>query len=324
MAAVVMAVPESKKRDTVKRMQYRTHRHRLHRPQQRLDDSLYERAMNELDDVLYDVYGHDSRHVRVERLSTAIDEMKRRTQDSQQHQRSARLIALLLLQTPRAARAQDAMDRRHGGSYHHRQKRLYELIDFNDTFVDIVLSLRHEQRAEFHQKIYPLMHEFCVRARTHVFSRIQFDAITHGLSRETAVYIGALKEGFDVHMTSRVADGLGVDMQVRDPSTGSYINIDCKTTKAYLRRIEELRREDRLDEHEVGLALTKGYVRVFNGHYEERVEVVLFSVVSELFGGIQDFEFAATDVLASKLREAINSYGRQGDGFYQYENEMDN
>ncbi|MBH1980841.1 hypothetical protein I8H89_04975 [Candidatus Saccharibacteria bacterium] len=302
-------------------MQYRTHHHRLHRPQQRFDDSLYQRAMIELDEVLYDLYGHDWRHVRVERLSTAIDEMKQRTAQSESHRRSAQLIALLLLQTPRAARAQDAMDRRHGGSYHHRQKRLYELIDFNDTFVDIVLSLRHEQRAEFHHKIYALMHDFCVRARTHVFSPEQFDAITHGLSRETAVYLGAQKEGFDVHMTNRVADGLGVDMQIRDRDSGRYINIDCKTTKAYLRRVEELRREERLDEREVGVALTRGYIRVSNGRNDEQVEVVLFSVVSELFGGIQDFEFATSDVLALKLREAINVYGRQGDGFYQYKEE---
>lgn len=296
---------------------HRTH-HRIHRPQPR-GGSLYGKALGEVDDVLYDVYGHGWEHVRVERLGSAIDEMKRRAHRSDDTvEKQARLIGLLLLQTPRAVRAQNAMDARHGG-YRHRHKRLFELIDFNDAFVDTVLALHRVQREEFATRIFQLMRDFCHRTRTQMFTSEQFDAISHGLSREIAVYLGARAEEYDVHMTSRVADGLGVDMQIREPESGRYINIDCKTTNAYLHRIEDLRREGRLREDEVAAALTRGYAKVINGHREDRVEVVLFCIVSDLYGGVHAFEFADTVPLAIKLHEAIELYGQRGAGFYKYD-----
>ncbi len=298
-------------------MQHRSH-HRLHRPSPR-GGTLYVRALSMLDDVLYDVYGRGWEHVRVERLSSAIKEMKQRVRRAEDSDRQALLIALLILQTPQAARAQDAMDRRHGGAYRHRHKRLFELIDFNDTFVDTVLALHPDQRADFSLHIYDMMRDFCRRTRSHMFTPAQLDAITHGLSREIAVYLGARAEGFEVHMTSRVADGLGVDMQVRWPDSGRYINIDCKTTNSYLHRIEDLRREGRLKDYEVTTALTRGYLRVTNGHRNDAVHVVLFSVVPEVVGEVRNFEFAATTMLATKLHEAIHFYGERGDGFYRYE-----
>lgn len=300
---------------------HRSHHH-LRRPIRTNSGSLYARSQHELDNVLYDVFGGGWERVRVEKLSRAIDEMKRRVERSDDEDKSVRLLALLLLQTPRAVRAQDAMDKRHGG-YRHRHKRLFELIDFNDTFVDAVLSLSPDQRRDFSLRLPEMMRQFCRRARTHMFSLEQFDAIVHGLSREIAVYLGAREQGFEVHMTSRVADGLGVDLQIRWPESGRFVNIDCKTTNSYLHRIEDLRREGRLSEHEVGLALTRGYVRVVNGRHENAVRVVLFSVVPEVFGDIVNYEFAHTDVLAVKLHEVLRMYGEKGNGFYRYAENID-
>lgn len=296
---------------------HRTH-HRIHRPRPH-GGSLYARAMSALDDVLYDVYGRGWEHVRVERLSSAIDEMRRRAQRSEESDRAHYLLALLLLQTPRASRAQSAMDTRHGNSYRHRHKRLFELIDFNDTFVDTVLALRTDQRTNFTQQFYAYAQEFCRRMRTHMFTHEQYDAIVNGLSREIAVYLGARAEGFDAHMSSRVADGLGVDMQIRWLESGRYVNIDCKTTSSYLHRVEDLRREGRLAEHEVTTALTRGYVRILNGHRDDPIRVVLFSVVPEVLGELQDFEFPHTELLAAKLHEVIRMYGERGEGFYRYQ-----
>lgn len=295
-----------------------SHRRHISRPRAHGFGGLYGRAMDEIDTVVAASGGH-AQHLRIERLSGAIDEMRRRVEQSDAAVRQARLVALLLLQTPRAARAQDAMDRRHGHNYRHRSKRLYELIDFNDTFVDTVLALRAEQRHEFMPRIYRAMREVCQRARTHMFTYEQFEAIAHGLSREIAVYLGAQKEGYDVHMTSRVADGLGVDMQVREPESQRYINIDCKTTSAYGYRLATLVREGRVSERAAALAMAKGYIRVTNGHGDDRVHVVLFCVAHEVIGDIRDFEFAQTDVLGAKLREMIAAYGVDGDGFYRYE-----
>lgn len=295
---------------------HRTH-HRVHRPQPH-GGSLYGHAHSELDDVLYDVYGHGWEHVRIERLGSAIDEMKRRVHRSDDAtQKQARWIALLLLQTPRAVRAQNAMDARHGG-YRHRHKRLFELIDFNDAFVDTVLSLHRAQREEFGVRIFQFMRDFCHRTRTQMFTPEQFDAIIRGLSREIAVYLGAQEQGFDVYMSSRVADGLGIDMQIRWPASGRYVSIDCKTTSAYLHRVEDLRREGRLAEHEVTAALTRGYVRTINGHRADRVKVVLFSVVPEVLGELKNFEFPNTELLAAKLHEVLDVYGERGEGFGKY------
>lgn len=299
---------------------HRSHHH-LRRPIHTRSGALYVQAQTEIDNVLYDVFGRGWERVRVEKLSRAIDEMKRRAERSEDEQKPARLLALLLLQTPRAVRAQDAMDKRHGG-YRHRHKRLFELIDFNDTFVDMVLALNPYQRSLLAQ-LPEAMRQFCRRARTHAFSLEQLDAITYGLSREIAVYLGARQHGFDVHMSSRVADGMGVDMQIRWPESGRYVNIDCKTTNSYLHRIEDLRREGRLDEHEVGIALTRGYVRVINGRRDDAVRVVLFSVVPEVFGEVINYEFTHTDALAAKLHEVIRMYGEKGEGFYRYAENVD-
>lgn len=280
--------------------------------------SVYERAVHEMNDLLYDTYGQDWDHLRIERLSGVIEQMKRRVEHTDSADKPARLIALLLLQAPRAARAQDAMDKRHGHGYHHRSKRLYELIDFNDTFVDAVLSLPSEDRRDFVKTTYALMKDVCRRARTHMFTYEQFEAIAHGLSREIAVYLGAQAEGLEVHMTSRVADGLGVDMQIRQPETGRYINIDCKTTSAYGHRVSTLEYEGRISERAATLALAKGYIRIANGHGDERVLVVLFRVTHEIIGEIRNFEFVETHILAQKINEMIVAYGEAGDGFYRY------
>lgn len=54
----------------------------------------------------------------------------------------------LILQAPRAAVAQEQMDK-HPHGYRAKQERLFELIDFNDTFVSAVLSMPEEEIATF-------------------------------------------------------------------------------------------------------------------------------------------------------------------------------
>src|SRR5690606_279189 len=104
-------------------------------------------------------------------------------------------LASLILQAPNAVRAQREMDRRHGG-YNNRQARLFELIDFNDTFVDTVLSLDEPLLTDFTQRLWHEIDIFCNAQRVDSFSLRQFDAIVHGLSREIAVYRGAKREGY--------------------------------------------------------------------------------------------------------------------------------
>ena len=63
-----------------------------------------------------------------------------------------RLVAM----TPQAARAQNAMDKHHGG-YKNREARLMELIAFNDLFVDTVLSLPEDELPLFTEKLFSAM-----------------------------------------------------------------------------------------------------------------------------------------------------------------------
>src|SRR5690606_30984045 len=79
----------------------------------------------------------------LQRSSRAAAKLRARSIHDKVH-----LLALLILQAPGAARAQREMDG-HRGGYKNRQARLYELIDFNDTFVDTVLSLNEEERQTF-------------------------------------------------------------------------------------------------------------------------------------------------------------------------------
>jgi hypothetical protein len=219
--------------------------------------------------------------------------------------------------TPQAARAQRAMDTRRGG-YRNREARRMELIAFNDLFVEVVLGLEESARGEFMKRLYASMQQHCREVREPCFSREQYEAIVRGLSREIAVFLAAKRHGYEVHMTSRVADGLGVDMQIRDSSSGRYVNIDCKTPPAFRRRIHDLVREGRLTEAEAAHAVIGGLVELKNGRGMNRVVVVLVRVDEAEFGEIHNFEFTDTPKVAQRLQEIIDLYGRRDGEFFRF------
>lgn len=99
---------------------------------------------------------------------------------------------LLIAQTPQAVLAQWQMDA-HKHGYHDRQKRLYELIDFNDTFVNLVLQTPIHKRAGLTESLKLEMDpQFAVSYTLPSFSEEQFAAITLGLGREVAVFAAAV------------------------------------------------------------------------------------------------------------------------------------
>lgn len=228
----------------------------------------------------------------------------------------------LISMTPKAVRAQNSMDK-HRGGYRNREARLMELITFNDLLVDVVLDLPLEERADFSEKLYRMMQTHCQKHREPMFRREQFDAIIHGLSREIALFMAAKAHDFDVHMTSRMADGLGVDMQIRHPHTKRYVNIDCKTPSAFRHRIYDLLREGRLSEEEAAQAVIGGMTRIKNGRGTERVAIVLLRVSPEEFGEIKDFAFVDTARAAKILERVIELYGQHDSGFYRFVPEVD-
>lgn len=261
-----------------------------------------------IEHILYEAVSGVRRSIRgnlhASQLDEPIDELKQRASTQQGAEKAAMLEALVVLQTPRAAVAQDDMDR-HKHNYHDRTKRLFELIDFNDTFVDTVLNLSPEQLPNFAEHIKHHMLRFCAQYKLPMFSDEQLEAIIHGLSREIAVYLGAKAEGLEAEMTTRAGDAFGIDMVIRDPATNTHINIDCKTPSAFRHRLGELVREGRITEDELYVADEVDFITVVNRQNDERVPVSIVCIRPEDLGEVVEFKFVDTAPLGKLLRKIL-------------------
>ncbi len=235
-----------------------------------------------------------------EHLEATIETFKQRVEVANKSERAVLLENLLVLQAPRAALAQAEMDA-HPRGYHDREKRLYELIDFNDTFVSAVLAQHPAQLSSFVDRMHTAMRKFCASQKTIMFSDEQLEAIVRGLSREIAVYLGARQEGFLAEMTSRTEDAFGIDMVITDTRTREILNIDCKTPSAFRYRLEELEKEERITTEQLLKADEDDFITVINHHNEENIPVTIFCVRPERMGEIIDFRFVDTRPLGEFL-----------------------
>lgn len=217
-------------------------------------------------------------------------------------------LELLVLQAPGAVRAQRHMDK-HPGGPHASNGSLYDLINFNDAYVSAVLSAPAEILPVFDEQAKQLIDRFCRRLRTPSFSDEQWEAITRGLSKEIAVYRGAIGEGLKARMTSSSQDAMGVDLIVGDPTTGREVNIDVKTRSSFHFRIKDLVSEGRVSEVAQEHAEQVGYLGVTNGHGGEAVDVVLVRVSDETLGEVVNFEFENSALLGRELRKIIAELG---------------
>ena len=242
------------------------------------------------------------------RAQDGIDQLDRAIDARKQHARTAaEWLALVLLQTPRAARAQMQMDA-HKHNYHNRHERLFELIDFNDSFVNTVLALPKSELAGFADTLRKASGELCRRLQAPNFS----DDITRGLSREIAVYRGALELGYSARMTSRNEDAFGIDMVLEDRE-GRVLNIDVKTPSAFRHRLGELEREGRLNEEQFLRADELDYfthIHKHHGSHIEKVPVTLMCIRHERLGDIVNFEFVSPEPLGQLLAEIAENTQR--------------
>lgn len=217
-------------------------------------------------------------------------------------------LALLFAQAPRSAVAQIEMDK-HPHGYRNKHERLFELIDFNDTLVSAILTMDDDDISLFQARAKQGCDFVCGLVNAPRFTAEQWEAITRGLSREVAVYLAAKRSGFYAYMTSRQQDAMGIDMQVKDPESGAYINIDVKTPSAFRHRLEDLVDEERLNEHELVKADERSYAIEENGHGDQRAEVILLCILPDVFGEIENFRFTDDAPMRDMLSLLINRHG---------------
>lgn len=213
----------------------------------------------------------------------------------------------LLAQAPRAVLAQIQMDQ-HPHGYRNKQERLFELIDFNDTLVATVQLLSDKDRIRFGEAAKLACDRICKRVGAPTFTNEQWEAIVRGLTREIAVYWAAKNSGFNVIMTSRAQDALGIDLQIQDPETRRYINIDVKTPSAFRYRLETLVEEGRLTPREQLIADEQSYALQLNGH-GHKIEIVLLCILPDKFGDLANFRFVDEAPMRDMLNRLIQRHG---------------
>lgn len=267
-------------------------------------DSLYAQARLIANNALHasrnrlsrdDGYKHSNRAVKLLR--------ERDTQDA------THLLALLILQSPVAARAQHEMDTRRGG-YKNHQARLFELIDFNDTFVSTVLALPESELSGFNQTLRSELTAFSRQLGVINFTDKQLEAITHGLSREIAVYRGAKRLGYLARMASRVQDARGVDMIITDPETKKSLGIDVKTRSSFHFRLLNLQRQRRIDEDKRLACELAGFCTISYGDQHQRSDTVLFRIATRELGPIVNYSFEDLGPLSQQLADAFEHHAK--------------
>lgn len=226
----------------------------------------------------------------VTEANTYIDELKQLPVPHDQKAAAHHYRTLLLAQTPRAVVAQWQMDA-HKHGYRDREKRLYELIDFNDTFVSLILVTQQQDLPGFIERLKTDMDAFCKRLSTPAFTADQFDAISRGLGREIAVYRAAKQVGFSVYMTSRTEDAFGIDMVITHHETRRELNIDCKTPSAFRRRLEELVERERITDADLLKADNDHFITLPQQRGHETIPVTLMCILPDVLGEIHDFMF---------------------------------
>jgi hypothetical protein len=213
-----------------------------------------------------------------------------------------------LAQAPRAVLAQIQMDE-HPHGYRNKQERLFELIDFNDTIVATVLVMDDELRTRFADAMKASADRLCKRIGVPCFTNDQWSAIIRGLTREVAVYSAAKNNGFNAVLTNRTQDALGIDVQIQDPESGRYINVDVKTPSAFHYRIRVLLHEGRLSNHEADVAEERGYALQENGHGVQKVKIILLCIVPEQYGDLAYFRFVDEAPMRESLNRLIRDHG---------------
>ena len=241
-------------------------------------------------------------------IESARERIKFAEQSNECDSIAAAWLRLLVLQAPHAVQAQAQMDK-HKHGFHNKSVRVLELIDFNDAYVSTVLAMPGEHLHTFNDDLKHFIDWFCKRVGSYSFSDEQFEAITHGLSREIAVYNAVRFADYDARMTNRIEDAFGIDLQITELSTKRKINVDTKTNSAFRYRLIELLHEGRLSEADVELADNRGFVAVINTHDNQKVRVILWRIDHATLGNIIDFKFERTDTLISELKLILNEYG---------------
>ena len=257
---------------------------------------VYKRAQEIIDAVSI-----EKRRMWQKRDYSQLEEPIRRLSESPEVES---LLAALVLQAPRAVMAQRRMDD-HPHGFHDKQARLYELIAFNDTYVSMILLLDDSYYTGVNDQLKFMMDRFCKRVKSPCFDNKQWEAITHGLSREIAVFRGIKELGYQTHMTSRQQDAMGVDMVVINPRNNRPVNFDIKTRSSFHFRLKDLASEGRISEAQREAGEHAGFCMVVNGQGDEQVHTTLLRIDEDTYGQVQHFKLDRLDALQEKLDQIM-------------------
>lgn len=241
--------------------------------------------------------------------SNLSDRMKQAGEPELEHEKLRYYRTLLVAQSPRAVLAQWKMDT-HKYGYRNRKKRLFELIDFNDTLVNVILLTPVDDRFNLASSLKYEIDQFCRKLNTPRFSEEQFEAIVLGLGREVAVYTAAQDLGYDVRMTSRTEDAFGIDMIIEQPSTGKKLYIDCKTPSAFRHRLEDLVKYHQITEEQLLQADKDDYLTALRHDKDKKLPVTLLCIRTETLGAVHSFVFdepKRVQALLEKIFASLNA-----------------
>lgn len=235
-----------------------------------------------------------------------VERMKQQGEPKEGREKLTYYRTLLVAQSPRAVIAQWRMDT-HKHGYRNRKKRLFELIDFNDTLVSVILQTPIDDRFNLASSLKYEIDQFCRKLSTPRFSEEQFEAIVLGIGREVAVYIAAQDLGYNVRMTSRTEDAFGIDMIIEQPHTGKKLYIDCKTPSAFRHRLEDLVKYHQITEEQLLQADKDDYLTALRHDNGKKLPVTLLCIRTETLGAVHSFMFDEPKRVQALLEKIFSS-----------------
>lgn len=216
---------------------------------------------------------------------------------------TANQIALAMLESPLAAKADKDQQTNPARNPHDRAKRVGSLIQFNHDLAATLSHMSPNMIADFPQKLLERTHKlFGDKLRLPTFDRQDFNRIVAGVSREVAfsrALQGLLPEGWKLRHATVREDLIGIDIVVDTPD--GPINIDTKTSGAFEKALASLWADHRISQAEYDAALEDRFVQITTNDGRDMRAVYVLDADS--LGEVRNFEYDNPDNVLDFVEE---------------------